>query len=346
MRFGIVARADDRGLGNIAMEVQRNLNPDRTLIVDMGHLARGFAMHPDRYPAESPVVTFDGGMLDESTCRRFLSGLDVVVLFETAYDPRFLDWAREEGCATAMLGMPEFWSSSYPVPTVMWNPTRWRQEHMPPGTVVVPVPVALDRLAGPRPEAGGPLRVLHVAGHRAAHDRNGTTSLLMAARRCRGRMVLTITGQDGHLPTTRLSSNISLRLSPHSAADYWSIYQGHDVIVMPRRYGGLSLPVQEAMGAGLAAVMPDCSPNMDWPVLGLPAHPHGTIRTGAGDIGMVAVSAPDLAETLDRLAGDRGELDRLRDGSDGWAAAHSWDALRPMWLAELASAALAGRAAA
>ena len=32
-------------------------------------------------------------------------------------------------------------------------------------------------------------------------------------------------------------------------ANYWDAYDGYDALVLPRRYGGLCLPVQEGMAA-------------------------------------------------------------------------------------------------
>lgn len=343
MRWGLVARGEARGLGNLTAEAYRNLCPDRTMLIDMGHLARGFPV-VHHYP-DALAVPFEGGMLDGDACRWFLRRLDVVLLFETAYDWRFIEWAREEGCATVLMSMPEFWSASYPHPTVMWNPTCWRHETLPAGSKIVPVPVALDRFpASIGPVADGPLRVLHVAGHRAAHDRNGTSALLMALRRVTRPMVVTLRGQDGHMSSTRVPKHVELRLAPDSMPGYWDLYADQDVMVMPRRYGGLCLPVQEALGAGLPVVMPDCPPNpATWPIIPLVSHPHGSFRCAAGDLPMVAASAPELADTLDRLAGDRDELARHAGLARGWATDHSWDALRPLWLGELASAAIAGR---
>lgn len=346
MRWGMLARAEDRGLGNMTWEIARNLGPDRTLVVDMGDLARGFPMHLDRYPGAT-VAPWRDGAFEEQLVRDWLAGLDVLYSAETFYDWRIVEWARDAGCATVLHSMPEFnlhhGDHGPHRPTRFWNPTRWRQEQMPAGTVVVPVPVALDRFANREPRTDGPMRVLHTAGHRAAHDRNGTTTVLMAARRLRRPVTITLAGQDGRLPGTSTPKNVDLRIAPHNLPDYWSVYDGHDLLVIPRRYGGLCLPVQEAMAAGLAVTMTDCPPNRDWPIIPLPAAPHGTIRTGAGDIEMHAVAASTLATELDVLAANPEIVAAWQVLSRAWAEAHSWDELRETWLAELALACVAAR---
>lgn len=350
MRWGLIARAEDRGLGNLTWAVHRHLGPDRTVVVDMGELAKGFAPHLDRYPGAT-VVPFVGGTLDEDTMRGWLDGLDVVLSAETFYDWRVVDWARELGVATVCYSMPEFHlhhgAHGLHTPTRFWNPTCWRHDQMPPGTVVVPLPVDLDAFAHARDcnrQVDGPLRVLHVAGHRAAHDRNGTSVVLVAARRLSEPIRLTIHGQDGRLPRTTSAKEIEVVYRPQSVADYEELYEGHDVLVMPRRFGGLSMPVQEAMAARMAVVMSDCPPNPEtWPIVPVRARRAGAFRAGGGSIDLYEVPPSMVTRKLDELARDWDALDEAKLASWEWAQAHSWDALRHTWLAELASAALAER---
>lgn len=337
MKLGLIARADDRGLGILTWEVYRHLHPERVLVVrEPVAEARGFPPHLDRYP-DGTAVTYDGG-LDEATVRGWLDGLEVVYSAETFYDGRLIGWARAAGVATVLHVMPEFFPAvDHPEPDALWVPTTWRTADLPSRARLVPVPVATDRFDQDTPDGDGPLRVLHVAGHRAAMDRNGTQVVLRAVRLLRAAVALTITGQDGRLPAVRTSrgGGVTVTSRPRGTVGYWELYDGQDLLVLPRRYGGLCLPVQEALAAGLVPVLPDVSPNGDWPAVLVPASTSGQFTTAAGDLPLAQVEPRDLAATIDQLATDRCLLGTYRRLAGEWARASSWDALTGLWLDEL-----------
>lgn len=338
MRLGLIARADDRGLGVLTWEFHRHLAPASTLVVrEPGAEARGFLPHLDRYPGAA-VVTYDQGTLPEQPTRDWLDGLDVVYSAETFYDQRLTGWAAAAGVATVLHTMPEFHSPAMATPTVLWAPTPWRLDQLPPARLV-PVPVAADRFPLTAPARDGQLRVLHTAGHRAAADRNGTTALLTALRMVRQPMTVRLLTQDPHLPTIRPARGVTLQSEPGGRTDYWGLYADADVLALPRRYGGLCLPTQEAMAAGLAVVMADCPPNGWWPTLRVPASPRGELNTPCGPVPIYSTNPRGLARTLDSLALDGDVLAGHQAASVAWARAHTWEALAPLYQAELARAA-------
>lgn len=340
----MIGRAEDRGLGNLTWELHRNLGPDRTLVMDLGPLARGFPMHPERY-GPCVIVPWDGHPLSElweRHIRGWLEGIDVLYSAETFYDWRIVDWARDAGVATVLHVMPEFWPGQLdgrPMPDVIWAPTTWRLDQLPAATRLVPVPVALDRFVhwdNPSP-VDGPLRVLHVAGHKAAADRNGTQLVTRALPAIRGPVHLTIAGQDGRLPSTgpRGRGAVTVAVRSRSVANYWELYRDQDVLLLPRRYGGLSLPVQEGLAAGLVPILPDVSPNGDWPAMLTPATERGQIATAAGVIPLASSRPADLAAAVDALARDPALLAMRRRLALEWAQAHCWSVLESLYLDEL-----------
>jgi glycosyltransferase involved in cell wall biosynthesis len=340
MRVGLVARAENRGLGILTWEFHRHVQPARTLVVDMGPLARGFRPHLERYPGAT-VVPFDGAQLPEDEVRAWLEGLDVVYSAETFYDWHLLTWAREAGVATVLHVMPEFYrhaAEQLPAADVVWAPTPWRLDHLPEDTRLVPVPVATDRFGDP-PAPTGQLRVLHVAGHRAAGDRNGTLQLAQALRRVRETIRVRVLTQDPRLPPMKVPRNVQLVVEVGGRGDYWQLYDDADVLALPRRYGGLSLPVQEAMAAGLAVVMPDVNPNAWWPTIRVPATARGSLNTPAGPVPLFAASPAHLARRLDHLAANPNALAVARRDALLWSRRHSWHRLLPVYLSELEAAA-------
>lgn len=338
MKLGILARAEDRGLGIQTWEATRHLAPERVLVIDVQN-GEGFPMHLDRYPGATIARLDHSGFLAETLVRDWLAGLDVVFSCETLYDWRLAEWARDAGCATVVQVNPEFFVHgkvpALAAPTAWWNPTTWRMDQLPAGTRHVPVPVALDRFAD-RPQAhAGPLLALHVVGRPAVGDRNGTELLAQAMRAVpAGSVELTISTQ-GHAAPWRGATAVR-----GAVGDYWKLYAGFDMLVMPRRFGGLCLPVQEAMAAGLAVVMPGCPPNAEmWPVETARWAWRGELPVPCGQLPLAATDPRDLAAVLGRLAADPEALAAAQARSCRWAAEHSWEALLPLYEEELARAA-------
>jgi glycosyltransferase involved in cell wall biosynthesis len=342
MRVGLFgARADDRGLGRVTHDFFTHMRPDRTLVIDMGTHSHGFTQHVDRYPA-ADVVPFNGGHLDDRVMTRFFAGIAVAVMYETAYDHRAYTFARAAGCRTVLMTMPEFHrhaTEALPQPDVVWAPTTWRLDTLPPATRVVPVPVAPQNPSPPHP--GGLLRVLHVAGHRTSGDRNGTIAFLRALRLLRRNVAVRVVSQDRRLPNVQhIPRHMPVTVEVNGVADYRRLYDHADVLVMPRRYGGLCLPVQEALAAGLAVAMTDCEPNITtWPAASIRSRPGTTIRTPGGPVTLHDPDPASIAAVIDRLADAPEEVASLKTRAREWAATHTWDALEPLYQAELERAA-------
>lgn len=345
MRLGLVARADDTGLGVQSWEFFRAMQPERTLLVEMGRGAhRQFDTHYEWYPGATRV-TFAGGRLPEHDTRRWLKGLDVVFAAETFYDPDFYDWADSAGVATVVQANPELLRPLDVLPqspTAWWAPTSWRLEHLPEGTRVVPVPVADDRFSFRIPERAGPLRVLHVEGHRALADRNGTNLVYAALRRVVGPMQLTMLTQERRqsVPVTRRARpGLQIKSQAGGVGNYWDLYADQDVLVLPRRYGGLSLVAQEAMASGLAVVMTDAEPQCStWPIVPVRGRPSDTVKMNCGSVQLTDANPVELARVLTELAHDPESLQAAQIESLKWAMQNRWSVLADTYSAELKAA--------
>ncbi len=337
MRIGLVTRAEQRGISIQSWAFARWMKPDRILVIDVGELARGFAPDFKRFPGAT-VVHYDGA-LPEQTVRMWLDGLDVVFFVETPMDWRLCQWATEAGVATIAHGNPEFCApDGRPTPTAWWNPTPWRQSYMPEGCRVVPVPVDDDWHPFAIPEPTDTLRVLHVAGHHAMADRNGTGLVIESLRRLHGPISVRIVTQDDKLRIPRLRSSVAVEVVTGGVEDHWDLYADADVIVQPRRYGGLHLPAGEAMASGLALVMSDAEPQRSiWPTLtvrsatGIPR-----LQCPGGRLALTNARPEAIAQTLSTLALDRELLRSWQERSLEWAEANRWSVLRSLYEQELA----------
>ena len=156
--------------------------------------------------------------------------------------------------------MPEFLKAENPQPDAYWYPSSWRLDKCPPG-VLLPVPCESRRFVD-QPDPNGPVKFIHVGGKPAMGDRNGSQTVIEAVRRARSPIHFTTYSQGLDRPQ-RLPHWHRFEPGP---SNKWEMYESAHVLVLPRRFGGLSLPVIEALACGLAVVMPAISPNNDWPI--------------------------------------------------------------------------------
>jgi hypothetical protein len=166
-------------------------------------------------------------------------------------------------------------------------------------------------------------------------DRNGTRILLMTLRRVRRQMAVTVLSQDGAVPAYRQTArNVTLNVVRGDRPAYWDGYYGHHLCLIPRQYGGLCLPAQEATAAGLPLMMTDCSPNRGfYPADLLPATMTAAVGMPTGPVAMWRPDPFKMAARLETILPD--ELADLAWRSFAWAEAHSWEALADCWWEEL-----------
>lgn len=319
MKIGLIARCEtSRGIAIQSKGFYDHMPVDRTLLVRMPK--PDCEERPDWY-ANRTEVAYDAKnhQLDEVTVRGWLDGLDVVFTVETPNDWRMPTWCREAGVKLVIQGNPEFVRHGQPGfdlphPDAWWWPTNWRYGHHPPGPVV-PVPMP-DDVPVRRDDTEGPLRVLHVIGKRAYADRNGTDPFISALRRTRERMHVTLYSIDGMIPkvpTPHQNRRLTIDYIEHGVDDRWEMYRNQDVLVLPRRYGGLCLPALEATACGLAVVMPDIPPNDELAETRFTVARTLPISLACGRVQAAEPSPAAIADVLDRMAADRKYLLSAKD---------------------------------
>lgn len=349
-RLGLIARIDNRGISYQTEHYWHGLGKPRTMIVTID----------DSWPCDEGRFGYDNILfatsnlsaklgeraLDEKVCRQFLDGLDAVLAVETTYDWEFVNWAKEMGVKVFIVGNPEMLAHDkaipggggkheFPHPNWCW-PTTWLLDQLPPGPVL-PVP-CWDRPAVNAHAETNELRVLHVSGKHAAGDRAGTFEFIEALRNIQELVYVTIVTQERRLPTQlRNRRNVEVDVIVGGVEDRWEMYEGHHVVVSPRKYGGLSLPTLEAMSCGLAVMMSDQSPNETWPGPRIKSRMGRNVYTPAGRVKTRECHPMDIANAIDALARNR---DQLRDEmviAKDWADSHGWDHYRDLYWEVLGS---------
>jgi hypothetical protein len=140
-------------------------------------------------------------------------------------------------------------------------------------------------------------RILHIAGKAAANDRNGTNSILDMMKYSKADFELVIKSQTP-INTKRLDSRITVEID--NVKHRQDMYTGFDGMILPRRYAGLCLPMNEALLSGLPVFMTDISPNnlilpKEWLTV---SEELGVMRLAAPVI-YYDVNAQKLAEKID-----------------------------------------------
>lgn len=267
MKLGLIARMDNTGLGNLTWEHYNHLKPFKTMVIDftVNRNLRGFK---ERYADD---CMFIAGAPSPKEVDEFLDDLDIVLTVETPYTYYLLDRAKQRGIPVILQPMVEFapWlvNPKLPRPTIFGAVSPWRYDEIPDPKLMLPIPIALERF---NLNASSTARkFLHIAGRPAANDRNGTRDFIDSLEFITSNIVVTITCQkplyvEEMLRGRRLPSNLRIIVDHQDPENYWDLYEGQDVLVLPRRYAGLSLPVNEALGAGMPVIMPDISPNNQW----------------------------------------------------------------------------------
>lgn len=333
MKLGLIARMDNSGLGTQTWELYNHLKPVKTMVVDY-HLHRDMRQYPERY--QEGDVVFVSTIPTPKEIDTFLRDIDVLFMCETSYSWLMLTTARERGIKTIIQPNYEFsgWikNETLPKPDVFAVPSKWNYDKFPDNKIFLPVPIATERFT---PNVSGSAKkFLHIAGIPAANDRNGTTSLIEALQYVTSDITLTITCQrKGHLEDLlrgrKVPSNVRVILDNTSPDNYWTQYQ-QDVMIIPRRYGGLCLPVNEALGAGMPVVMTDIYPNNEWlPNEWLvPAEKATSFQPGikGNSIDVFRTDPKLLAAKIDEFA-DREFYHNAKEKANTLAKEYSWNNL-------------------
>jgi len=334
-RLGLLAYSTNTGLGVQTLEFAEHMRPDRVLLVDLSRLNH-MEQHPDRYRDFECIPTV--GFPTVRDIARFIADLDVVFVCETPLSYELFSACRRAGVKTILQPNHEFndyhQRPNLPLPDLFALPSPWHFEDLPfENKRLLPVPVATEKL---RPHEGRTFRrFLHVAGRPAIHDRNGTRETIEAFKRVEcSDATLTIRVQGGG-ETYREFADGDPRITVDTTdvLNYWETYSGFDCLVLPRKYGGLCLPMQEALGSGIPVIMTDVSPNDTvlpdaWRV---PAPKTGEFMTRSiidihtADVGALAAKVKDFCQL------DPEEAATVYQEAERLGEALSWERLTPMY---------------
>ena len=265
-KLGLIARSDNTGLGNQTLNLARLLNPDKIMLIDSTSF-NGNTQHPEKYANYNVVITTNGFPSNEQ-CKSFVNGLDTILTAETFYNLHLPRFANDNLVKSYTQYNYEFMdymiNKMLPMPYGFLAPSHWhtdkvkqrfrRVEYLPP-------PLFSEDFAEVRKtnfNRTGKRRFLHIIGKAAAHDRNGTSIIIEALKHTTADFELVIKVQHDLLLNC---DDPRVTIDKTDLTNYIDVYSDYDAILLPRRYGGLCLPMNEGLMAGLPVIMPRISPN-------------------------------------------------------------------------------------
>jgi len=286
-RLGILTRTDRVGLGYQSRNLARMLKPSKILEVKHGEDIPGFAQYEE-----------------------FLKDIDVMLTAETPYTYEAWNWAKLLGVKTFCQPNWELFDGliqpNMPHPDQYLMPSYWKLEEMQklfPETIYLPPPIItsdFDEVRQINLKRKGKRRFVHIVGNPAIYDRNGWSSIIDALPFSKADFELVVFAQK------EITGYADLRVKYHifDIEDQTELYRDFDALIMPRRYGGLCLPMNEALIAGLPVIMTDISPNnkvlpKDW----LVKSSLSATFEGRATIDVYSADSKELALKIDELCG-------------------------------------------
>jgi len=334
MRIGLIARADSRGLGIQTKSFHDAMHPAKTLVVDCPS-QQPLPVRRDWYPGAQWVHRLPTA----ADLETFLDGVDVVYTAETGYGHHLWDIANRRGIKTVLHANYEF-LNRHDQPTVWAAPSLWHIGQWPHGTIHLPVPIEVDRFPDTQKPSSAK-RFLHIVGRptfdhdRSPLHRNGTVDAIKALQRVSADIEVTFRCQQAGYVEALLEQHpvgVKVTVETGDTPNYWDNYTGFDALIMPRRFGGLCLPVNEALGAGMPVIMTDINPNNTWlPEEWLVPTHHAGYFTAKQRISCHRADPQELAATITRFTEPQfyetavKKAARLRER-------YSWAALKPRYM--------------
>lgn len=273
MKIGLLAYSTSTGLGHQTLDFYRFMKPHKTLVADLSRF-NGMEQHPDWFP-DAKVVR---GIPDCDAMSWLTDDVDVVFVAETPLNYCLFEKARQKGVVTIQQYNYEFLDYTakpqLAKPDILAAPSAWNTDIVESLNIakVVDWPVPINRETVGFREIKKLRTFVHIIGRPAVNDRNGTLTFLEAARKIGRRFNYKVYYQEpidpraiGYFaPIKRALNKAKQEIDIEIVANtpkYRTMYESGEVLVLPRRYGGLCLPMQEALAAGMPVIMTDISPN-------------------------------------------------------------------------------------
>lgn len=303
MRLLIIVRGSNTGLGYQTLNLAKMLNPYRIMYIDCSGFNPGYKQHPEWYQGYQGY--YIKGFPTDQQASQVLDNITHLLTCETPYNYNIINYARLRGIKTYIQANWEFLDYAHlelPLPTKFLMPSYWHLEDMRRKYNYVeylPPPIFPQNFEEAKSINLNSVsnNILHVMGKKAEGDRNGTEILLEALKYTKSDFNLTITSQQKlEIPI----NDTRVRIISKNIEEQQKLYENYDLMILPRRYGGLCMPMNEALTSGVPVFMTNCSPNnkvlpKEWLI---PAQQTGQFRAKQ-DVEIFDSNPQELAKMID-----------------------------------------------
>lgn len=318
MRLGLIARYDNSGLGTLSWEFARHLKPHKILLVENNV----YQTFPERYKDFTTKKYSNQQDFDW-----LLEDVDVVLAIETFYDWSIIKKARSKGVKTALYTMYEMTRDPIPLhPNLFICPSKLDMQYFPENSVLLPPPIATDRLTWLRRDKAETF--IHTASHGGAKGRKGTQLFLDAIPHVKSDVKFTIYSWK---PLQKTDDRVTIEVV--NFKNYWQAWREGDVLVYPQDYNGICLPIIEAMSSGLGVITTNIFPFNEYMPKELLFEPDSMYKTRASPLLMetdaAKIDPKTIALKIDEWANR--DISKFSEYGKEWAQENSWEVLLPRY---------------
>ncbi len=321
MKIGLIVRNNNRGLGIQSWEFYKHLKPYKTLAIEFSN----DQCYRERYKD----ARFCREKINDDDIDWLLDGTDIILSFEVFYNNKIIDKAKKKGVKTVLQTNYEYYNNRIK-PDLIISPTLWNYNKLPDPKIYLPVPINRELLPFKlRKEAK---IFLHNAGNsKAVYDRDGTEVILKAIPFIKSNIKFIIKSQTD-IPKIN-DRRVEYIIKDENYYEQWNNIKA-DILVYPRRYGGLSLVVNEAMSVGMPIIMTDMKPQNEFLPKELLVKPKKITEIDIlQTIEIAIIDHKKLANKIDEVANMSSKhIQELSKWSDYIAQQWSWENLLPKYL--------------
>lgn len=254
IKIGLVCKADNSGLGSLSQDFYKYLNPIKVLTI-----FGGYENHPERFPNG---IICNIGMPTLEQIDEFLKDIDVVLTFETPYNWNLISEARKRGIKTIIIPNYEWTTNNPPVEPDLWLcPSKLDYNILKEeGRNVEYLPIPIDRTKIPFRLRRKAETFVFNNGHGGSIGRNSAREMIEAISRVKIGAKFIVRSQ---VPIDNMLNDGKTKfiLGESKKED---LYSEGDILVFPHKFDGLSLPIQEAMAAGMPIITTDFFPHNEY----------------------------------------------------------------------------------
>jgi glycosyltransferase involved in cell wall biosynthesis len=316
--IGLVGRDNDKGLGLLTEEYRKRLNVTKVLVKNCPESRRRKRSCPKPYTryVNNP----------DRAAARWVRGFDTLFVLEFAVHPKLFRLARRRGIYSVLKVNYEFLPESLAeLPDLFLCSSSLNMEMTPyKNKILIPDPVDTAGISFRRRTKA--ITFVHNAGRFGTQFANCTPVVLAAIPLVKNPNVRFIIRSQKEI--TFKVDDPRIRYEG-AVKDYRELYREGDVFLMPQKFRATSLPIQEAMAAGMPVMTTDMKPfNGFCPFLLKPSSKevltgHPLCRSVVAHL----VKPETIAKAIDSIA--ETDIDRHSCLAREYAESISWDVLGP-----------------